>query len=53
MILLYNEVNQIYVYMYIPFPVDIPPTPNQLPTLPSRSSQSTKLGFLFYMTGSH
>ena len=42
----------IHVYIYIPSLVDIPPTPNQL-SLPSRSSQSTKLSFLYFIAGSH
>ena len=44
--LLYNKVNQLYVYIY-PFPLE----PTSTPSNPSRSSQSTKLSFLCYTAG--
>ena len=48
--LLYNEVNQLYVYLY-PLPLGPPSHPS--PSHPSRSLQSTKLSSLCYAAGSH
>ena len=45
--LLYKEVNQLYVYIYIPSLMDLPPT--LPPSHPSRSLQSTELSFLCYI----
>ena len=47
--LLYNEVNQLYVYLY-PFPLGPSCHP---PSHPSRLSQSTRLSSLCYTAGSH
>ena len=50
--LLYNKVNQLYVYIYphIPSLLSLPPTP---PSYPSRSSQSIKLISLCYAAAFH
>ena len=49
-LLLYNEVNPLYVYMYLlPLgPLSCPPPPH-----PSRSPQNTKLSSLWYTVASH
>ena len=49
--LLYNEMNQPYVYIY-PHPLGTPSHP-QPPSHPPRSSQSTELSFLCYVAASH
>jgi len=48
--LLHNEVNQLYVYVYISPPswTSLPP-----PFHPSQSPQSTELSYLFYTAGSY
>ena len=48
--LLYNNVNQSWLYIYIPSHLSLPP--NSL-SHPSRSSQITRLGFLCYIASSH
>ena len=47
--LLYNSVNQLYVYIY-PFPFELPSLP---PTHPSRSSQNTELASQCCKVASH
>ena len=51
-LLLYNRVNQLYVYM-CSFPLKPPFCPPPTPSHPSRSSQSTQLGSLCYTATSY